>query len=151
VSDQNGRQRHTCGASGGINVVTGLPCGQATGAGRRCIWHPADLSPQEALEDRSRVAKTGAEEAAQRIARVLPLDTALPKLENPAQVRALVAETINLTRTGRMHPTVANSVYQGCHVVLKLAELELSAEVGELEARMRELQEGRPRLPVVSA
>jgi len=73
-------------------------------------------------------------------ARALPLQTPPPSLEDPAALRRLIGDTIHQVRTGMLHPSIANSVFLGVGQVLKLAELELSAQVAQLEQRLeREL------------
>ena len=73
-------------------------------------------------------------------ARALPLQTPSPSLEEPAALRRLIGETIHQVRTGILHPSIANSVFLGISQALKLAELELSAQITQLEQRLeREL------------
>jgi len=55
-------------------------------------------------------------------------------------LRQLIGETIHQVRTGMLHPSIANSVFLGVGQALKLAELELSAQITQLEQRLeREL------------
>jgi len=60
-------------------------------------------------------------------------------------VRRLVGETIHQVRTGLIHPSVANSVFLGVGQALKLAELELSAQIAQLEQRLERQLAGRQR------
>ncbi len=70
--------------------------------------------------------------------RFLPAETVLPVLANADGVRQLLAETIQQVRTGQLPPAVANAVVYAVSTALKLAEMELSAQVAELEQALVE-------------
>ena len=105
-------------------TTDGKPCRWPTNS-RFCYQHDPDRE-----EERGASKRLGGFVATK--ARALPVQTPPPSLEDPASVRRLVGETIHQVRTGMIHPSVANSVFLGVGQALKLAELEVSAQVAQL-------------------
>ena len=108
-------------------TADGKPCRWPTNS-RFCYQHDPEREEERGLSKR-----LGGFVATK--ARALPAQTPPPSLEDPAGLRQLIGETIHQVRTGMLHPTVANSVFLGVGQALKLAELELSAQVTQLEQR----------------
>lgn len=109
--------------------VDGQPC-RATPMKNSpfCYQHSDDPS---VAEHRDRSRRLGGLVATRQ--RVLQPDTPAPKLDNPTSVREVIEETIHQVRTGTLAPNVGNCVLYGIGIALKLAELELSADVARLE------------------
>jgi hypothetical protein len=102
----------------------GQPCGQKLGAMREaCPWHEDGATPQT----RSMLASSGGG------ARVLPLETPWPVLDNPRAVRRLLAETLHQVRTGQLSTSIASVTFYGLNVAIKLAELEVSSVISRIE------------------
>ena len=113
-------------------TADGKPCRWPTNS-RFCYQHDPERG-----EERTVSKRLGGFVATK--ARALPAQTPPPSLEDPTSLRRLVGETIHQVRTGAIHPSIANSVFLGISQALKLAELELSAQITQLEQRLeREL------------
>jgi hypothetical protein len=68
----------------------------------------------------------------------LPADaTPNPVLDSPAGVRQLIGDTIQAARTGSLDHRIAAVVIAGATAAIKLAELEVAAQIGALERRLR--------------
>ena len=67
----------------------------------------------------------------------LPDSTPSPVLSDPAGVRRVLTETIQQARTGKLDHRIAAVVIQGVVAAVKLAELEVAAQIGDLERRFR--------------
>jgi len=113
-------------------TADGKPCRWPTNR-QFCYQHDPDREEERGLSKR-----LGGFVATK--AQALPLHTPPPTMEDPASLRQLIGETIHHVRTGLLHPSIANSVFLGVGQALKLAELELSAQITQLEHRLeREL------------
>src|SRR5262245_12749608 len=125
---------HVCGDAGGVLVGTGEPCRTVTLAGQRCIWHP-EMTPEAAAGVRQAFAQRGGIATRKRHTPILPATVPYPVLDNPSGVRALLADTIQAARTGKLDRRIAMVVINGATAAIKLAELEVAAQIGELERR----------------
>ncbi len=115
-------------------TADGRPCPARPLSGSdRCYQHTDDpvIAEQRAVARR----RGGMNATCQRF---LPAETVMPVLANAEGVRQLLAETIQQVRTGQLPPAVANSVVYAVSTALKLAEMELSAQVAELEQALVE-------------
>ena len=121
-------------------------CRALTADGKPCRW-PTNSQfcfqhDPEREEERGLSKRLGGFVATK--ARALPAQTPPPSLEDPASLRQLIGMTIHQVRTGAIHPSIANSVFLGVGQALKLAELELSGQITQLEQRLeRELTRRR--------
>lgn len=154
---ENGARRHHCGDSGGVNVVTGQPCRQATGAGRRCVWHPDVADAGEAAEHRRTVSLAGA--AASLARSVLPVRTPSPDFESVEAITRYSERRAHLVETGRLDPKLSAEARGWATLALqaldvaerrRLADVLVSVEGGGaalvLLARLTEsLADGRRR------
>jgi hypothetical protein len=121
-----------CGDKTGHITKAGTLCQQPIGPGAKgCIWYG------KTPEEKSALALKGAVASRLKTIATLPADTAQPVLDSPAAVRAELASTIHDTRTGRLDHRVAMVVIAGINAALKLAELEVAAQIGDLERRFR--------------
>jgi len=119
-----------CGDKGFVTKA-GQPCGQVIASDAPgCIHHTG--TPEE----RHALALTGGLASRMRTIPVLPAGTPHPVLENPDGVRSLIADTIQQVRVGALDHRIAAVVIAGVTAALKLAELELAAQVGALERRL---------------
>ncbi|PWU25206.1 MAG: hypothetical protein C5B48_02470 [Candidatus Rokuibacteriota bacterium] len=113
-------------------TADGKPCRWPTNS-RFCYQHDPEREEERGLSKR-----LGGFVATK--ARALPAQTPSPSLDSPASLRQLMGETIRQVRTGAIHPSIANSVFLGISQALKLVELEVSAQIAQLEQRLeREL------------
>lgn len=112
-------------------LSTGAPCGQGTAPGKRCVWHSSDPEERRAL-----ALKGGIASRLKTIA-VLPAGTPDPVLDNPAGVRELIGQTVQAARTGALDYRIAAVVIAGATAAIKLAELQVAAQIGDLERRFR--------------
>lgn len=149
--------RHTCGAAGGVNLATGQPCGQTTGAGKRCIWHPNGTEPEAAAEHRRSVARTGGLAFVARS--VLPEKTPLPDFESIEAITRYAEKRARLVETGKLDPKLSAESRGWATLALqaldsierrRLADVLVSVEGGGaalvLLARLQEaVSEGRRR------
>jgi hypothetical protein len=120
-----------CGDKG-FTTANGAPCGQNIGADARgCVWHTADAEGRRALALKGGIASR------LRTVVALPGDTPPPVLDSPAAVRAELAATIDQVRTGRLDHRIGAVVINGIATAIKLAELEVAAQIGDLERRFR--------------
>ncbi len=78
--------------------------------------------------------KTTAELIEQR--QVMPATTSYPVLDDAASVRRVLSETIGKVGDHLMRPAIANSIFYGVSVAIRLAELELDARLARLERLM---------------
>ncbi len=118
-------------------TADGRPCPARPVSGSdRCYQHSDDPA---IAEQRAVARRRGGMNATSQ--RFLPDGTAPPVLANAEGVRQLLADTIQQVRTGQLPPAVANSVVYAVTTALKLAEMELSAQVAELEEAL--LERGR--------
>jgi hypothetical protein len=97
-----------------------------------CVQHvTADEAPQLVAARDAWRQEGGYVASRQRV-----LDAAtypIPRLDSAEDVRRVAAETIHRVETGAIGPAVANSVFQGLGVVLKLEELVQGATLARLE------------------
>jgi hypothetical protein len=99
MSGPNGR--HTCGDAGGVKVETGQPCGQGTGAGKRCVWHPANVDgPAAAADHRSSVARRGGLAFFARS--MLPAKTPHPDFDSIEAITRYAQARAHLVETGKL-------------------------------------------------
>ena len=120
-------------------TADGRPCPARPLSGSdRCYQHSDDpvIAEQRAVARR----RGGMNATCQRF---LPDGTAPPVLANAEGVRQLLADTIQQVRTGQLPPAVANAVVYAVSTALKLAEMELSAQVADLEQAL--VERGRMR------
>lgn len=110
--------------------LDGRPCPLPVVLGLTCCYQHA---PEVAEERRAARSKGGY--AATR-SRVLAGDTPRLSLDSPAAVRQALEDTIQSIRTGQLAPNVGHAVLHGISVSLKLAELELSARLADLERQV---------------
>jgi hypothetical protein len=121
----------------GATTADGRPCPLRPLRGSdRCFQHSEDPA---VVEQRAVARRLGGLNATRQ--RYLSEGTVPPVLENPAGIRAVLADTIQQVRTGQLPPAAANSVVYAVSTALKLAEMELSAQVAELEQAL--LERGR--------
>jgi hypothetical protein len=116
---------------------SGDPCRATAGADGRCFWHSDRFSDAE----RRAAAIKGGYLATQRVmldGEVPPVD-----LSNEDGARKLLEQTIDQVRTGKIASTVANSIFNGLTVAIRLAELKLAAQVAQLEAELDREERGR--------
>lgn len=121
-----------CGDSGGRRLETGEPCQQdVREAGMRCSWHPADVTPEEAVARRSQVARWGG--IAAHLPHVLPTDTEPAVLADPESCRRVLVDTIGHVRTGLLDPQRGAVVVNAVRAAIEIGQLEISAKVAQLE------------------
>lgn len=120
-----------CGDKG-FTSATGAPCGQNIAADAPgCLWHSTDA------DGRREIALRGGIASRLRTIAALPSDTTAPVLDNPAGVLELLGDTIQQVRTGRLDHRLGAVVIAGVTAALKLAELKVAAQIGDLERRFR--------------
>jgi hypothetical protein len=118
-----------CGDRGHVGA-NGSPCGQTISASAKaCLWHSRDA------EERRALAMRGAAASRLRSVPTLAADTPSPVLDSPAGVRRLIGDTIQAARTGALDYRIASVVIAGATAAIKLAELEVAAQLGALEKR----------------
>ena len=119
-----------CGEKGFV-TLDGRPCGQTIGrSASACLWHSRNAQERRALALKGGIASR------MKTIVCLPGDTPSPVIDNPAGVRALIADTINDARTGRLDHRIAMVVIAGATAAIKLAELEIAGLIGEHERRL---------------
>ena len=109
---------------------TGTRCGAtpSLSSGSVYCWHhDPEVSRDEKL---AAVTRGGYLSARQH---TLPPDTLPPALRRPEDVTQLLQETVQQVRTGVIAPAVANSVGYLCGLALKSFDLNLGANLAELE------------------
>jgi hypothetical protein len=118
-------------------------CGAEKLDGTRCTLKPVlglsrcySHAPELAEERHAARVKGGLIATRQRT--LAPADAPPVSLATAADARHLVEDTIQHVRTGQLAPNAANSVFYGISVALRLAELELSAQVAALEQELAE-------------
>lgn len=121
-----------CGDAGDIRA-DGRPCEQDVRPGQLCIHH----RPGTTADDRRMLALRGAAASRLKSIAVLSADTASPVLDNPAGVRALLAETVQAARTGQLDHRVAAVVINGARAAIELAQLVVASQIGDLERRFK--------------
>ena len=132
-----------------MSAVPGPRCKEAIrGSKRRDPNRPPRRQRQRAPYHTHRICQHAPEVAEERRAarskggyaatrsRVLAGDTPPLSLDSPAAVRQALEDTIQSIRTGQLAPNVGHAVLHGINVSLKLAELELSARLADLERQI---------------
>ena len=118
-----------CGDRGFV-TVDGRPCGQTIGArAKACLWHI------RTAEERRALALQGGIASRLRTVAVLPPSTPLPVLDSPEGVRAELAGTIQ--DASRLDHRIAAVVISGLSEAIRLGELQVAAQIGALERRLR--------------
>jgi hypothetical protein len=116
----------------GFTTADGRPCGQNISArASACLWHSRNAEERRALALRGGLASR------MKTIAVLPDDTPDPVLDNPGGVRALIGQTVQQVRTGQLDHRIAAVVIAGAQAAIKLAELQVAAQIGDLERRFR--------------
>jgi hypothetical protein len=125
-------ERQLCQAT----TATGEPCrAQALPGARFCVFH----DPAHA-EARAAGRKAGGKRRSQPAA-VLPADTADAPLTSVPEVVAVLADTINQMRTGRLDVRVGNGVTYACATLLRALQPDEAAKLAEeLRRRIEELK-----------
>jgi hypothetical protein len=88
------------------------------------------------LEEERRLARRKGGLVATHQRSLASADAPAVSLATAEDARHLVEETIQHVRTGQLAPNAASSVFYGVSVALRLAELELSAQVASLEQEL---------------
>ncbi len=84
--------------------------------GEFCYYH----SPKN-RDDRVAASSRGGENSKKNNVKLTPV-----KISNPEDVLKIVSETINLLRSGKVHPNYANSIFIGCNTFFKSYEKSLN-------------------------
>lgn len=115
----------------------GKPCQASARAGSDfCFFHDPDAGAE-----RTAARKAGGIERSRRAA-VLPADSPIRNLSTIDDVAALLGETINQTRTGKLDPKVANAIGYLSGMLLKaLVQGDLEQRIAELETAVKPRRE----------
>jgi hypothetical protein len=109
-----------CGDKG-FKTAAGLPCGQTINPKQpACLWH------SRTPEERRLLALRGTAASMMKTMEVVPDSTPAPQLASVDGVVALLQDTIQRTRTGRLDPRRAEAVMQGALRAVQALQIKAS-------------------------